>query len=540
MKLNYRNTFYVGLVFFTISLFWQTYDMMIARTLIDKYGLNQTWSGIVMAIDNVMAVILLPLFGALSDRSNSKMGRRTPYIIVGTVLSAFAFMALAYTDYHQTILIEETDILDYHYNVAFSDEIDASETTHWYEVVAHMDEERSQSYNEGFISYRKLMIWEDNIKNPILELLDANPVSMNTRDLSIVKDLYYRYLSERAWEVTAANPTNFIIFSCILFVSLVSMAIYRSPAVALMPDVTSKPLRSKANSIIALMGAFGGILAVYIIMLSGLNKNTYDHHAMVYIIIGILMLITLGVFLWKVREPKLVEERKQKEIKFGLTSAEVQSEQKTGVLPTFERRLSLYILLTAIFLLFTGYNAVMSKLADYLPKVLNLNFFDYQFIVAQIFVVAVILPIGLLSMWLGRKKTVLLGMLLLMGSLGNVVFLKENQPWLTAGIIAIAGLGWTMISVNAYVMVVELSKGADVGRYTGYYYSASMAAQIITPILSGYLMDNLVYGRLILFPYATFFIVLSFVAMLFVKHGESKKVKSSVIQETFGIQEDIE
>jgi maltose/moltooligosaccharide transporter len=536
MKLNYRNTFYIGLVFFTISLFWQTYDMMIARTLIDKYGLNQTWSGVVMAIDNVMAVILLPLFGSLSDRSNAKLGRRTPYIIVGTVLSAFAFMALSYTDYHQTLLINETDIVEYHYNAAFSEEIDASETSHWYIVIDHMSEERNQSYQDGFISYRKLTIWEDNIKDPIVSILDANPESMNNRDLSIVKDLYYKYLSERAWEVTAANPNNLTIFMSILFVALVSMAIYRSPAVALMPDVTLKPLRSKANSIIALMGAFGGILAVYIIMLSGLNKSAYDHHSLVYIIIGIVMLVALGIFLWKVREPKMVEERKQLEIKMGMIPGEQQQSNKNGVLPTFERRLSLYILLAAVFLMFTGYNAVMSKLADYLPKVLNLNFFDYQFIVAQAIVVAVILPVGLLSMWMGRKKTVLLGILILMVALGNVVFLKENQPWLTAGIIALAGLGWTMISVNLYVMVVELSKGADVGRYTGYYYSASMTAQIITPILSGYLMDNLVYGRLILFPYATFFIALSFIAMLFVKHGESKKFKT--IQEVLASEED--
>ncbi len=536
MKLNYRNTFYIGLVFFTISLFWQTYDMMIARTLIDKYGLNQTWSGVVMAIDNVMAVILLPLFGSLSDRSNAKLGRRTPYIIVGTVLSAFAFMALSYSDYRQTLLINETDLVEYHYNMAFSEDIDASETSHWYIVVDHMTEERNQSYADGFISYRKLMIWEDNIKDPILVLLDANPESMNNRDLSIVKDLYYKYLSERAWEVTAANPNNLTIFMSILFVALVSMAIYRSPAVALMPDVTLKPLRSKANSIIALMGAFGGILAVYIIMLSGLNKSAYDHHSLVYIIIGIVMLIALGIFLWKVREPKMVEERKQLEIKMGMIPGELQTSVKNGALPTFERRLSLYILLAAVFLMFTGYNAVMSKLADYLPKVLNLNFFDYQFIIAQAIVIAVILPVGLLSMWMGRKKTVLIGILILMIALGNVVFLKENQPWITAGIIALAGLGWTMISVNLYVMVVELSKGSDVGRYTGYYYSASMTAQIITPILSGYLMDNLVYGRLILFPYATFFIGLSFVAMLFVKHAESKKFKT--LKEVLTAEED--
>jgi MFS family permease len=526
MKLNYRNTFYIGLVFFTISLFWQTYDMMIARTLIDKYGLNQTWSGVVMAIDNVMAVILLPLFGSLSDRSNAKLGRRTPYIIVGTVLAAFAFMALAYSDYQQTLLISETDIVEYHYNAAFSQTVDASETSHWYIVVDHMTEERTQSYNDGFISYRKLMIWEDNIKDPIVSLLNANPISMNNRDLSIVKDLYYKYLSERAWEVTVANPANLTIFISILFVALVSMAIYRSPAVALMPDITIKPLRSKANSIIALMGAFGGILAVYIIMISGLNKNAYDHHFAVYIIIGIIMLLTLGIFLWKVSEPKMVEERKQLEIQYGMIPGEIQQTMKNGVLPTFERRLSLYVLLLSVFLLFTGYNAVMSKLADYLPKVLNLNFFDYQFIIAQVLVIAAILPVGILSMRLGRKKTVLLGMVLLASALSGVVFLKENQAWLTASMIALAGLGWTMISVNLYVMVVELSKGADVGRYTGYYYSASMTAQIITPILSGYLMDTLVYGRLILFPYATLFVVLSLIAMLFVKHSEGKKFKS--------------
>jgi hypothetical protein len=127
MKLNYRNTFYVGLIFFIISLFWQTYDMMIARTMIDKFGLNQTWSGIVMAVDNVMAVILLPLFGALSDKSNSKKGRRTPYIIVGTVLSAVAFMALSYADYVQTLKIQATNVVEYHYDVAFGDDVDSSE-----------------------------------------------------------------------------------------------------------------------------------------------------------------------------------------------------------------------------------------------------------------------------------------------------------------------------------------------------------------------------------------------------------------------------
>lgn len=168
----------------------------------------------------------------------------------------------------------------------------------------------------------------------------------------------------------------------------------------------------------------------------------------------------------------------------------------------------------------------MSKLADYLPKVLNLNLFDYQFIIAQALVIAMILPIGMLSMAIGRKKTIMIGMVMLIVALGNVYFLKENQPWLTALIIAGAGTGWIMISINTYVMVVELSKGYDVGRYTGYYYAASMTAQIFTPIFSGILMDR--YDRLILFPYATVFVTLAMITMIFVNRGEAVKMKKLI------------
>jgi MFS family permease len=174
-----------------------------------------------------------------------------------------------------------------------------------------------------------------------------------------------------------------------------------------------------------------------------------------------------------------------------------------------------------------GYNAVMSKLADYLPKVLNLNYFDYQFIVAQAIVIAAIIPIGILSMALGRKRTVQLGMLIMVFATAYTTQIGEGEPWLTATMIAFAGIGWTMIGINTYVMVVELSKGYDVGRYTGYYYAASMSAQIVTPILSGVLMD--LYGRVILFPYASIFVALSFITMLFVNQGEAKKVKGSLL-----------
>jgi len=185
------------------------------------------------------------------------------------------------------------------------------------------------------------------------------------------------------------------------------------------------------------------------------------------------------------------------------------------------------LILASVFLLFMGYNAVMSKLADYLPKVLNLNYFDYQFIVAQAIVIAAIIPIGILSMALGRKRTVQLGMLIMVFATAYTTQIGEGEPWLTATMIAFAGIGWTMIGINTYVMVVELSKGYDVGRYTGYYYAASMSAQIVTPILSGVLMD--LYGRVILFPYASIFVALSFITMLFVNQGEAKKVKGSLL-----------
>lgn len=535
MRLNVKNTIYIGLIFFIISLFWQSYDLLIARTLIDKFGLNQTWSGVVMAFDNIMAVILLPLFGALSDKSNSKKGRRTPYIIVGTVVAAFAFMALSYTDYKQTIKISQTDIIESHYDVAFNPDADTRNPAHWEMVVTIMEDERVQAQMSGDISLSKFRIWEEEIKEPMTSIIDDAGNELDNRELSLIRDLYYTYLSERAWELTSTNTLNLFIFGITLFIALVAMAIFRSPAVALMPDITLKPLRSKANAVIGLMGAIGGISAVYVIMLSGLNKHAYDDHVAVYIAIGIIMLAVLGIFLWKVNEPKLVEEKLLQEKNYTELLKEQEPDYIDPKINTFKRRKSLYFLLATIFFLFMGYNAIMSKIADYMPKVLNLNFFDYQFIIAQVLVLVSIVPMGILSTHLGRKKTVLIGISLLTVSFGSVYFIPEGQPWLTAGVVAVAGMGWSMISINTYVMVVELAKGLDVGRYTGYYYAASMTAQIITPILSGYFMDNHELKRLTLFPYATFFVTIAIITMLFVKQGEAKMIKKGIL-ESFHIE----
>ncbi len=520
MKLNYKTTFYIGLIFFSISMFWQAYDMLIAKTLIDKFGLNQFESGLVMAFDNIMAVILLPLFGALSDRSQHRLGRRTPYIIVGTVIAAFSFMMLAYADYQQTERIQTTDLIEEHYDIAFDEDADITLRSHWYLVIQNMKDERFDTFISGDISYKAYSDWEDEIYKPINDILAQSPENLSVSAQTRVRDFYYQYLSLRAWELTEEDPTIFYTFIAILFVSLVAMAIYRTPAIALMPDFTIKAFRTKANAFITFLGAIGGVLSVFIILFSGLNQHAYHHHVSVYIIVGSIMLVILGIFLWKIKEPKLVLEKEKIEKKYRIKDLDPYENPEKSF--KTKKRISLYLLLATVFLLFFGYNAVMSKIADYLPKVLNMEFYQLPFIIAQAVVIAAIYPIGLLSIKIGRKSSMLLGIFILVISLGSIVFVEQNQIVITAVIVAFAGFGWTFTGVNIYPMVVELSQGKNVGQYTGYYYAASMGAQIFTPILSGILMDQ--YGRIILFPYATIFVALAFLTMLFVKHGDTQKI----------------
>ena len=101
-------------------------------------------------------------------------------------------------------------------------------------------------------------------------------------------------------------------------------------------------------------------------------------------------------------------------------------------------------------------------------------------------------------------------------------------------LFALAGVAWATINVNSFPMVVELCSGGDVGKYTGDYYTASMAAQAVTPWISGYLMDEM--GMRILFPYAAVFVALAFVTMLFVKHGDSKAAVKTGL-ETFDLDD---
>lgn len=302
-----------------------------------------------------------------------------------------------------------------------------------------------------------------------------------------------------ALRTTQANKTPLIIFMVILFIILISMATFRSPAVALMPDVTIKPLRSKANAIINLMGAAGGIIILIAGMLfkTGAPENALMSYTKFLTLLAGIMLIALALFLWKVKEPQLVKEMQEESRRYGIPEEEIDPTKKAsknsynaaskGAISKAEKaeksnddglsreeKKSLRLLLASIVLWFFGYNAITSKYSIYAGSVLGM---DYN-----------------LTLMLATASAIL-------------TFIP-------------AGIGWANINVNSLPMVVELAKKGNVGKFTGLYYTASMAAQTLTPILSGILMDTV--GFTILFPYGVLFVALSFTTMFFVKHGDNK------------------
>lgn len=578
MKLSYKKVFYVGLAFFLISLFWQTYDSIVPKILIDKFGLNQTWSGVVMAMDNILALFLLPLFGGLSDKTNSKRGRRTPYIIVGTIVAAFAFVGLSFSDNYQNtqILDHTTVIADYESavtekNIILGSVLSGSVTAKAKALAAGTitQTEYDDWHAEWLLAIAKwnatnLLLLNQKNQDRIDEVITTKQydrwIAGAYADLSLAAStaiadggitqaeysvwfdeiydgVYTTDLAANAWELTTSNPLNFIVFFFTLFIALIAMATFRSPAVALMPDVTMKPLRSKANAIINLMGTLAGILSIILLSVFALSKDTYVNdlpvnYSNAFIAVGALMLILLGIFLWKVKEPKLVAQKEADDIKYGLDDATTGEHSQSASQLEKGQRTSLYLIMFSVFLWFFGYNAVTTKLSDYAPKVLGMGY-SMPLLIAQGAALIAFIPIGFLATKIGRRKTILIGITILTICFGCVYFINENTNSLMYIIFAFTGIGWATINVNSYPMVVELSKGSNVGKYTGYYYTASMSAQILTPIISGILMDQVAIRTL--FPYATLFVGLAFVTMSLVKHGDAKIIDKKSTLEKIGV-----
>ena len=463
MKLNYKRVLLVGMAFFLISAFWQAYDAIVPLILTNHFGLPQTASGAVMSIDNILAVFMLPIFGALSDKVNTRLGKRTPFILIGSVIAMISFVALTLIDNYQLARVAAAGI----------PEIAQSGAT---------DE-----------AIRKLTV-----------------------------------------ELTIANPMPFIGFIATLLVVLVAMATFRSPAVALMPDVTVKPLRSKANAIINLTGTAGGILVLVLGMVFATSKNHYIKYTGYVVAVVAIMLTGLIVFLLSVKEKKWAAEMEDDSVRLGLEKAPTDDGGKEKRKLSRAEFTSLLLILASVALWFIGYNSITSKYSVYATNVLGFDF-NFTLIIAQAAAIVSYIPVGIISSKLGRKKTILGGIIILASAffIGN--FITPDTPELIMyPVFVLAGIGWATINVNSFPMVVELAKGGDVGKYTGYYYTASMSAQIVAPILSGFLYD-LIGMRYVFFAFGTVFVLLSFVTMFLVKHGDSKVIKKKDLLEQLDV-----
>ena len=412
MKLNYKRTFFVGLAFMSICAFWQVYDNAVSLILKNTFHVRDSYIGVVLALDNILALFMLPLFGNLSDKTRTKIGRRMPYILGGTAMALVCIVLMP--------------------------------------------------------------------------------------------------LAER--------QHNLVLFFVGLGLVLIAMATYRSPAVALMPDVTPKPLRSQANAVINLMGAVGGmvmLVAMNIFPITGENP----HYGTIFFIEGLLMAVCVAVLFWKINEPALVSERERIEAENGVSDEDAGVVDASGKMPKDVFR-SLVFILASVFFWFFGYNAVTSSFSRYAEQELGGNF-ALVLLICTVAAIVSYIPVGFIAQRIGRKKTILIGILMLASAFCAGIFFHSVSPLLYI-FFALAGMGWAFINVNSYPMVVELSKGSNVGKYTGYYYTVSMASQIFTPVLSNILMEYIGYRTL--FPYATFFVLLSFGTMLLVKHGDAKPV----------------
>ena len=501
MKLNYKRIILVGFAFFLIQAFWQAYDNTIPMILTNKFGMSQAWSGAIMALDNVLALFMLPLFGAISDKHHSKWGRRTPFIVVGTLIAAVMLIALSFVDNAQLHHISD---------VAAIDDPAALETIYDREA----DETLLTPGGQKFVLSRQFTKEEFT---QIRSQITVDGAAVTNPD-------YTNYVMPArqacAWDATAKSPVTLVFFIALLLVILVSMAVFRSPAVALMPDVTLKPLRSKANAVINLMGSAGGILVLVLGMVFATSavRNSLMSYIGYFAVIAAIMLAALVVFMLTVRENEWAAEMQQQSVELGLEDKE---EAATG-----ERKLSvdevksLIFLLLSIVLWFFGYNAVTSKYSVYASNILHKDY-NLTLIIAQAAAIISYLPVGFIASRVGRKKTILAGVVMLTAAFTTAAFMSAESPtMLMNAMFALAGIAWATINVNSFPMVVEMCSGGNVGKYTGFYYTASMAAQVATPMLSGLLMDRM--GMHVLFPYAAVFTALAFVTVLFVRHGDSK------------------
>ncbi len=468
LKLNYRRTFLIGFAFFGILLLWQVYDSWCPTFLTDifarrMYGLssaelkasapdkilNVQWIvGIIMACDNLAALILLPLFGSLSDRTHTRIGKRMPYILTGTFVAAAAF------------------------------------------------------------PFIPLFFHRNNIVGMVI----------------------------------------------MMGVVLVFMMMYRNPAVALMPDITPKPLRARANGIINIMGYLGGaaatVLGIFLVLSSYINAPDDARDLwtieLPFLIASVLMVISALVLFFTVRENEVAEEIRD-EMALGEALAAVEAPIDDDKPMSRANRNMLLAILGAEFLWFMSDNALGTYIGNYVIYYLNAASSATMVltIVGGLASVIGFATAGAIADRIGRKWTVscglgctFLGLVIccfvtptgrVTGAHGEFAF-----PALLYAVWAIKGLGMALVHNCSFPMVVELCSSKKIGKFTGYYYAASMSAQTITPVLLGLVLNATMAWRT-LPVYAAILTALSFgVFTALVKNIKAKKIENARGLEALG------
>ena len=468
LKLNYKRTFLIGFAFFGILLLWQVYDSWCPTFLTDifarrMYGissaelkagdpekiLNVQWLvGIIMACDNLAALILLPIFGNLSDKTHTPLGKRMPYILTGTFVAAVAF--------------------------------------------------------------------------PFIPLF-----------------------------FHANNITGMV---AMMAVVLMFMMMYRNPAVALMPDITPKPLRAKANGIINIMGYLGGafatVLGIFLKLSDYINsadsvRNVWTIE-LPFIIASLLMVISALVLFFTIRENKIAEEIKD-EMAEGERYAAIENPVEDDKPMTPANKKMLLAILAAEFLWFMSDNAIGTYIGNYVIYYLQ-SVSSATMILTIIGGLASVVGFataGSIADKIGRKWTISIGLAVTFLALIIMCFVAPTHnvtgvngefsfPKLLFLVWAIKGFGMALVHNCSFPMVVELSSSKTIGKFTGFYYSASMSAQTVTPILLG-LVFNMTGKWRALSIYAAVLTACSFGVFTFlVKNIRASKVGNAKGLEALG------
>lgn len=427
MKLNIKNTFLVGIAFCGIMLFWAMYNFVVPK-LLSGFGVGSEMTGFVLSWDSIAALILLPVFGAWSDKVNTRFGKRIPFVVVGTLLAVVGLCLV--------------------------------------------------------------------------------PLALKLDSLGL--------------------------FYALLVFMILAMCSFRSPAVALMPTVTPKPLRSQANSIINLTGAVGSL--VFLVLPSLFKSGDTTNYVGIIYLIAFLMIVLLVALLLTVNEPKLTALAKQQ-----VEASNIPDDEEIAVstkLPK-DKRKSFVLIIVSIFFL-TIANTVLTKWYSlYSTNTLGMTDGNagLALMVAQGAALIAFIPIGLLSQKYGRRLIIMsgLGLLILVYSALFLVNASTNII-LLALIFALAGLGQATIIVNTLVLIMEMSRGTTVGKYTGIYYTATMSAGIVATNVAGLFIgymgklnnivnsDGVFADYTAIVPISVVCAVIAFVTMIFVKHGDAKKI----------------